>query len=62
MNKRDKKPRRLIILRETLLRMDERKLSGAGLQAYNDPIGRSQGTLCTSPLCMETTCGCAETV
>ena len=60
MNKRDKK-RRLTLHRETLLRLEERNLSGAGV-VYADPVKLSRDTLCTSPLCMETTCNCAETV
>jgi hypothetical protein len=56
--KRDKQ-RRLTLNRETLLRLDERKLAGAGPAAQIDPINWSRDKLCTSPLCVETTCGCA---
>ena len=58
-----KETRRLALHRETLLRLDERRLLGAGGNlARIDPIGVSRDKLCTSPLCVETTCGCAETV
>lgn len=60
MNKRDRKPRRLTLNRETLLRLDERRLRTiAGRGAY-DPMGFSEDRICTSPLCGPTTCGCEE--
>ena len=62
MNKRHQKPRRLTLNRETLLRLDERRLraAGGGGVVAKDPIGLSQDRICTSPLCMETTCNCNE--
>lgn len=59
MNKRDKKPRRLTLNRETLLRLDERRLHFAGGKGVIDPIRVSRDDVCTSPLCVETTCNCA---
>jgi hypothetical protein len=58
MNKKMLPPRRLSLNRETLLRLDERKLPTAAGNAIIEPI--SQGKICTSPLCVETTCMCAE--
>lgn len=61
MLKQDKKPRRLTLHRETLLRLDDRKLYAAAAKVDIDPVRLSRDQLCTSPLCVETTCGCAET-
>jgi hypothetical protein len=60
MNKKKLQSRRLVLHRETLLRLDERKLRTAAGDGVIQPI--SQGNICTSPLCVETTCNCAETV
>ena len=38
--------------------LDDRKLRMAAANAIVQPI--SQGKICTSPLCVETTCMCAE--
>lgn len=65
MNKKPKTLRRLVLSRETLLRLDERRLQaveGGGGVGRIDPIWLSQDTKCTSPLCVETTCNCAPTV
>jgi hypothetical protein len=62
MNKREKRPRRLTLHRETLLRLDDRKLRGIGGDGGFDPIRNSQDRLCTSPWCGPTTCGCDELV
>lgn len=62
MNKKKLPARRLVLHRETLLRLDDRKLrTAAGDGAVAVEI-ISQGKICTSPLCVETTCNCAETV
>ena len=60
MNKKKLPSRRLVLHRETLLRLDERKLGTAAGNAIVEPI--SQGKICTSPLCVETTCNCAQAV
>jgi hypothetical protein len=61
MNKNSGKPRRLVLNRETLLRLDERRLRAAdGAGAGRIDQWLSQDTKCTSPLCVETTCNCAE--
>lgn len=55
----DKKPRRLVLHRETLLRLDERKLRTAEGGGRFDPYGVTEDN-CTSPLCGPTTCMCDE--
>jgi hypothetical protein len=59
MNKKRLPARRLVLNRETLLRLDNRKLrivAGDG----RIQIAETQND-CTSPLCGPTTCACAET-
>lgn len=58
MNKKDRKPRRLALHRETLLRLDDDKLRTAA-PGGADALFSAQ-RLCTSPWCGPTTCGCAE--
>jgi len=60
MNKKKLPARRLVLHRETLLRLDDRKLRTAAGDGAVEIV--SQGKICTPPLCVETTCGCAETV
>ena len=62
MNRRSLKLRRLVLHRETLFRLDERRLvaaQGRGIGMI-DPIHISRDDNCTSPLCVETTCNCGR--
>jgi hypothetical protein len=60
MNQKAKKLRRLVLSRETLMRLDERRLQAAGGGGGFDPARVSWDDNCTSPFCGPTTCGCGE--
>jgi len=60
MNKKAKRPRRLVLHRETLLRLDERRLHTAAGGGRFDLFVDTEENNCTSPRCGPTTCGCEE--
>ena len=60
MNKRDRPRCRLTLHRETLHRLDERRLQALAGRGVRNPMLFSEDRLCTSPWCGLTTCGCEE--